>query len=125
MRNYIIYILTGFFLLFLAGSSVVNSNTSSTHISKVTAHSSFSKKNSPKFSIAQIVDNTTSNNSELEEYDFQLSDTLESILFFASVFGLILAFGILFKKRLKTSIVGVFSNIRLIKKFILIRSIRI
>lgn len=124
MKNFIIYILTGFFLFFVAGSTIV-SNNDIINSHQVVNHTTKSHENSQKSSITQIVDSTSRSNLELAEYNFQMSDTLEGILFFASVFGLILAFGLLFKKRLKSIICDLVSNIHSVKKFILIRSIRI
>ncbi|WP_390451469.1 hypothetical protein [Chryseobacterium sp. Alg-005] len=79
-----------------------------------------------KISVQQKVDDIDVTYSlELAEDDFQLSDTFQTIVVFASVFSLIYIFGLQNKKRLKSSIHGLIFNFLHVKRFILIRSIRI
>jgi hypothetical protein len=79
-----------------------------------------------KLSIQQAPDDAGNIYSlELAEDDFQWSDTLQTIAVFASVFSLVYIFGLKSFKRLKPNIHGFLSNFSTVKKFILIRSIRI
>ncbi|GAA5095651.1 hypothetical protein GCM10023210_28660 [Chryseobacterium ginsengisoli] len=79
-----------------------------------------------KLSVQQAPDDTGNAYSlELAEDDFQFSDTLQTIVFFASVFTLVYVFGLKSFKRLKPTIHGFLSEFSTIKRFILIRSIRI
>lgn len=129
MRNYIVYFLTCLFLLFVVESKLnvkTVYNNFSGHIShnypEKTNHSNLSVQ---KFSIPQSVDSGDNFSFELAEDDFQLSDTVQAIVVFASVFGLIYSFGLLFKKRVKSSISEFLQHYNSVKTFILIRSIRI
>jgi len=79
-----------------------------------------------KLSIQQAVDDVSSLYSlELAEDDFQLSDTFQAMVAFASVFTLAYVFGLKSFKKLKPSVHGYLSQFSTVKKFILIRSIRI
>ena len=78
-----------------------------------------------KFSVNQIADTSDGTSIELAEDDFQFSDTVQAIIVFASVFGLMYSFGLLFKKRFKPSISEFLQHFNSVKTFILIRSIRI
>lgn len=78
-----------------------------------------------KFSVQQTADTADGFSIELAEDDFQFSDTLQAMIVFASVFGLIFSFGLLFKKRFKPSISDFLQHCSSVKTFILIRSIRI
>lgn len=79
-----------------------------------------------KLSIQQAPDDVDATYTlELAEDDFQFSDTFQSIVVFASVFSLVYIFGLHNKKRLKSSIHGLLFNSVHVKRFILIRSIRI
>jgi hypothetical protein len=62
---------------------------------------------------------------ELAEDNFQLSDTFQAMVAFASVFTLVFIFGLKSFKKLKPSIHGYLSEFSTVKRFILIRSIRI
>lgn len=62
---------------------------------------------------------------ELTEDDFQLSDTFQAMVVFASIFTLVYIFGLKSFKRLKPTIHGFLSEFDSVKRFILIRSIRI
>jgi hypothetical protein len=79
-----------------------------------------------KLSIQQAPDDAGNAYSlELTEDDFQLSDTLQTIVVFASIFTLIYIFGLKSFKKLKPTIHGYLSEFSSVKRFILIRSIRI
>ncbi|WP_292009263.1 hypothetical protein [Chryseobacterium sp.] len=129
MRNYIVYFLTSLFLFFIVESrihvNVLHSN-STQHTSHLPQKANRLNQTFEKLSIQQIVDNTGENSSlELSEDDFQLSDILQTIVVFASVFTLTYILGLLKYKRLKPVILGFLSDFSTVKKFILIRSIRI
>ena len=129
MKNYIVYFLTTLFLLFVVESKL-NVKTLRSDFSGHISHN-YPNKAAPssdsikKFSDQQIVDSSDIFSLELAEDDFQLSDTVQSIVFFASVFGLLYSFGLLFKKRWKPSITQYLQHSGSVKTFILIRSIRI
>lgn len=129
MRNYIVYFLTSLFLLFVVESKLnvkTLRNDFSGHISHNYPNKvDQSKQSFQKFTVQQIVDSADNFSLELAEDDFQLSDTVQAIVFFASVFGLIYSFGLLFKKRFKPSISNFLLHTHSVKTFILIRSIRI
>lgn len=128
MRNYIVYFLTSLFLLFIVESKL-NVKTLRSDFSGHVSHNYPNKLNHTKlpakFSVNQISDTTDGFSIELAEDDFQFSDTVQAIIVFASVFGLIYSFGLLFKKRFKPSISEFLQNFNSVKTFILIRSIRI
>lgn len=129
MRNYIIYFLTSLFLLFVVESKLNVKTLRSDFTGKI-AHnlpqktSSFNHT-SGKITVQQSSDTSDDFSLELTEDDFQLSDTFQTIAVFASVFGLIYDFSISLKKRLVPSIHNFLVHSASIKKFILIRSIRI
>ncbi|UFH31343.1 hypothetical protein LNP04_15420 [Chryseobacterium sp. C-71] len=129
MRNYIVYFLTSLFLLFVVESKL-NVKTLRSDFSGHISHNYPNKAeqsnlSAAKFSVQQITDTADNFTLELTEDDFQLSDTVQAIIFFASVFGLIYSFGLLFKKRFKPSISEFLQHVHSVKTFILIRSIRI
>lgn len=129
MRNYIVYFLTALFLLFVVESKL-NVKTLYNDFSGHISHNYPEKieqatHSAQKFSAQQSVDHTDSVSFDVAEEDFQLSDTFHAIIAFASVFGLIFSFGLLFKKRLKPLINHFLQHIHSVKTFILIRSIRI
>ncbi|MCD0455612.1 hypothetical protein LPB85_09130 [Chryseobacterium sp. LC2016-27] len=129
MRNYIVYFLTSLFLLFMVESKL-NVKTLRSDFSGHIAHNypnkiDQSNRSVTKFSVNQITDTTDGFSIELAEDDFHFSDTVQTIIVFASVFGLIYSFGLLFKKRFKPSISDFLPYSRSVRTFILIRSIRI
>lgn len=129
MRNYIVYFLTSLFLLFMVESKL-NVKTLRSDFSGHISHNFPNKTNQAsqsvtKFSSHQITDNTDDLSIELAEDDFHLSDTVQAMIVFASVFGLIFSFGLLFKKRFKPSISDFLQHSSSVKTFILIRSIRV
>ncbi|WP_210151216.1 hypothetical protein [Chryseobacterium scophthalmum] len=129
MRNYIVYFLTSLFLLFMVESKL-NVKTLRNDFSGHIAHNYPNKidqtnQSVTKFSVQQITNTTDGFSIELAEDDFQFSDTVQAIIVFASVFGLIYSFGLLFKKRFKPSISEFLQHFNSVKTFILIRSIRI
>jgi hypothetical protein len=129
MKNYIVYFLTSLFLLFMVESKL-NVKTLRNDFSGHISHNYPNKLNqsnqaSAKFSVHQIADSADGFSIELAEDSFQLSDTMQAILVFANVFGLIYSFGLLFKKRFKPSISEFLQHFNSVKTFILIRSIRI
>ncbi|MBW7676241.1 hypothetical protein [Chryseobacterium chendengshani] len=129
MKNCIVYFLTILFLLFVVESKL-NVKTLRSDFSGHVSHNypnkiDHSNGTIQKFSAHQIADGSDNFSLELAEDDFQLSDTLQSIVVFASVFGLLYSFGLLFKKRCKPSVSGLVQHFSSVKTFILIRSIRI
>jgi uncharacterized protein YgfB (UPF0149 family) len=129
MRNYIVYFLTSLFLLFVVESKL-NVKTLYNDFSGHISHNYPEKANQSnhsvqKVSLQQPSDSNDNFSLELAEDDFQLSDTMQAIVVFASVFGLIYSFGLLFKKRVKPSISEFLQHYKSVKTFILIRSIRI
>ncbi|MEG1590866.1 hypothetical protein [Chryseobacterium sp.] len=129
MRNYIVFFLTSLFLLFMVESKL-NVKTLRSDFSGHISHNYPNKINQShqsvtKFSVNQIADTTDGTSIELAEDDFHFSDTVHAIIVFASVFGLIYSFGLLFKKRFKPSISDFLQHFNSVKTFILIRSIRI
>ncbi|MDR6406041.1 MULTISPECIES: hypothetical protein [Chryseobacterium] len=130
MRNYIVYFLTSLFLLFVVESKI-NVKTLQNNFSSQTSHNLPKRANRlnqtyEKLSIQQAPDDAGNAYSlELAEDDFQLSDTLQNIVVFASIFTLVYIFGLKSFKKLKPTIHGFLSEFSTVKKFILIRSIRI
>lgn len=126
MRNYIVYFLTSLFLLFVVESKL-NVKTVRSDFSGHISHNYPEKSNhsAHKFSVQQITDTVDNFTLELAEDDFHLSDTVQAVIVFASVFGLMYSFGLLFKKRVKPVVTDFLQHFRSVKTFILIRSIRI
>ncbi|MGG5209927.1 hypothetical protein ACQWU4_13430 [Chryseobacterium sp. MIQD13] len=129
MRNFIIYFLTGLFLLFVVESRLdvkTLRNDYSGHVS----HHMPKKANRlnqtfEKLSVQQMADKMDNSTLELTEDDFQLSDTIQFIAVFAGVFSLVYIFGLRSFKSRKPDINGFLSLYSNVKTFILIRSIRI
>ncbi|KIC62068.1 hypothetical protein [Chryseobacterium taiwanense] len=130
MRNYIVYFLTTLFLLFVVESKM-NVRTLKNDYNTHSSHNLPKRANRlnqtyEKLSIQQSPDDVDNAYSlELAEDDFQWSDTLQTIAVFASVFSLVYIFGLKSFKRSKPNIHGFLSNLSTVKRFILIRSIRI
>ncbi|NML59077.1 hypothetical protein [Chryseobacterium cheonjiense] len=129
MRNYIVYFLTTLFLLFVVESKI-NVRTLRNDYTR-TSENLPKKANRlnqtyEKLSMQQTSDDVSNAYSlELAEDNFQLSDTFQTMVVFASVFTLVYIFGLKSFKKLKPTIHGYLSEFSTIKKFILIRSIRI
>lgn len=130
MRNYIVYFLTSLFLLFVVESKM-NVKTLKNDYNTHTSHNLPKRTNRlnqtyEKISVQQAPDDTSNAYSlELTEDDFQLSDTFQAMVVFASVFTLVYIFGLKSFKKLKPTIHGFLSEFSTVKRFILIRSIRI
>jgi len=129
MRNYIVYFLTSLFLLFIVESKI-NVKTLQNQYSGHVSHHMPKRANRlnqtyEKFSVQQMADDAGNYTLELTEDDFQLSDTVEAMVAFASVFSLVYIFGLRSFKRRKPDIHGFLSRFSTVKTFILIRSIRI
>ena len=129
MRTYLIYFLTGLFLFFVIGSKIqVNtlrndySGPVSHHMPK---HANRLNQTYEKLSVQQQIDDEGNSSFEFNENDFQLSDTMQAIIVFACVFSLLYIFGLRFRDRLKLAVEDFAANRLSVKKFILIRSIRI
>ncbi|WP_426477309.1 hypothetical protein ACP3T3_19005 [Chryseobacterium sp. CBSDS_008] len=128
MRNFIVYLLTGLFLLFVVESRLnvkILRNDYSGHVS----HHMPKKANRlnqtfEKLSIQQMADNMDNSTLELAENDFQLSDVWQAIVVFSAVFSLVYIFGLKSNKRFNPDIHGFVLGVAT-KRFILIRSIRI
>lgn len=130
MRNYITYFLTALFLLFVVESKIdvrtlqssYNSHTSQNLPKKANRLN----RTYEKQTIRQAPDDAGNNYSvELAEDDFQFSDTLQAVVVLASVFSLAYIFGLKSFKKLKPTTHGFLSGFSTVKRFILIRSIRI
>lgn len=129
MRNLLVYFLTGLFLLFVVESRLdvkTLRNDYSGHVS----HHMPKKANRlnqtfEKLSVQQMADNIDNTTLELAEDNFQLSDTLQIIAVFATVFNLVYIFGLRSFKSRKPGFHGLLSLYSHVKTFILIRSIRI
>lgn len=130
MRNYIVYFLTTLFLLFVVESKI-NVKTLRNDYTSHTSQNLPKKANRlnqtyEKLSIQQTPDDIGNAYSlELTEDDFQLSDTFQTMVVFASIFTLVYIFGLKSFKKLKSAVHGCLSEYSSVKKFILIRSIRI
>lgn len=128
MRNFIVYFLTGLFLLFVVESRLdvkTLRNDYSGHVSHhMPKRANRLNQTYEKLSIQQMADTVDNSTFELTENDFQLSDVLQAIVVFAGVFSLIYIFGLKDNKRFKPDIHGFVFGLAA-KKFILIRSIRI
>jgi len=129
MRNYIVYFLTSLFLLFVVESKL-NVKTLRSDFSGHISHNYPNKaEQSPHSfqikSVQQSAEGADNFSLELAEDDFSFSDSLQTIIVFASVFGLIYSFGLLFKKRYQPSLSEFLQHYSSVKTFILIRSIRI
>lgn len=130
MRNYIVYLLTSLFLLFVVESkiNVKTLRNDYTHHNSQNLPKRANRLNQTyeKLSMQQSPDDASNAYSlELTEDDFQLSDTFQAMVVFASIFTLVYIFGLKSFKRLKPTIHGFLSEFDSVKRFILIRSIRI
>ncbi|SHM02813.1 hypothetical protein SAMN05444407_108225 [Chryseobacterium contaminans] len=128
MRNFIVYFLTGLFLLFVVESRL-NVKTLRNDYSGHVSHHLPKRANKlnqtfEKLSIQQMADTIDNSTLELAENDFQLSDIIQAIVVFAGVFSLVYIFGLKSNKQFKAAIHGFIWGLTA-KKFILIRSIRI
>lgn len=130
MRNYIVYFLTALFLLFVVESKI-NVRTLKNDYTGHTSQNLPKRTNRlnqtyEKLSIQQTIDDAGNLYSlELTEDDFQFSDSFRSIAVWACVFTLVYIFGIKSFKASKPTIHGFLSEFSHVKRFILIRSIRI
>lgn len=129
MRKYIVYFLASLFLLFVVESKMNVKTLHNDYLGHVSHHlpkkANRLNQTFEKLSVQQIADDTGNYSLELTEDDFQFSDTLQTIVFFASIFSLIYIFGLSSYKRLKSAINGFVLGFSTVKRFILIRSIRI
>jgi len=129
MRNFIIYFLTGLFLLFVVESRLSVKTLRNDYSGHVSHHmpKKANKLNQTfeKLSVQQMADNIDNTTLELAEDDFQLSDTIQMIAVFAGVFSLVYIFGLHSFKSRKPDINGFLLLYSHVKTFILIRSIRI
>ncbi|AZA79414.1 hypothetical protein EG347_18860 [Chryseobacterium sp. G0186] len=128
MRNFIVYFLTGLFLLFVVESRL-NVKTLRNDYSGHVSHHMPKRANRlnqtyEKLSVQQMADTIDSSTLELAENDFQLSDVWQAIVVFAGVFSLVYIWGLKNKKRFNPDIHGFIFGLAT-KRFILIRSIRI
>ncbi|VEH19060.1 Uncharacterised protein [Chryseobacterium nakagawai] len=128
MRNFIVYFLTGLFLLFVVESRL-NVKTLRNDYSGHVSHHLPKRANKlnqtyEKLSIQQMADTIDNATLELAENDFQLSDVFQAIVVFAGIFSLVYIFGLKSNKQFRPDIHGFIWGLTA-KKFILIRSIRI
>lgn len=130
MRTYIIYFLTSLFLLFVVESKInvrtLRNDYTSHNSHRLPKRANRLNQTYEKQTIQQGQDDAENNYSlELNEEDFQFSDTVQAIAVFASVFTLIYIFGLKSFKKSKAAIHGFLAGFSAVKRFILIRSIRI
>ncbi|CEJ70349.1 hypothetical protein [Chryseobacterium oranimense] len=129
MRNFIIYFLTGLFLLFVVESRLSVKTLRNDYSGHVSHHmpkkANRLNQTFEKLSIQQMADQMDNSTLELTEDDFQLSDTIQLFAVFAGVFSLVYIFGLSSSKSRKPVIPGFLSLYSNVKTFILIRSIRI
>lgn len=128
MRNFIVYFLTGLFLLFVVESRL-NVKTLRNDYSGHVSHHLPKRANKlnqtfEKLTVQQMADSVDNSTLELAENDFQLSDVFQAIVVFAGVFSLVYIFGLKSNKQFNPDIHGFIWGLSA-KKFILIRSIRI
>lgn len=128
MRNFIVYFLTGLFLLFVVESRLNVKTLRNDYNGHVSHHmpkrANRLNQTFEKLSVQQMVDNVDNSTLELTENDFQLSDVWQAIVVFAGVFSLVYIFGLKSYKRFRPDIHGFVLGFAT-KRFILIRSIRI
>jgi len=128
MRNFIVYFLTGLFLLFVVESRLdvkTLRNDYSGHVSHhMPKRANRLNQTFEKLSVQQMADTVDNSTLELAENDFQLSDVWQAIVVFAGVFSLVYIFGLKSYKRFRPDIHGFVFGLTA-KRFILIRSIRI
>ncbi|NIF07228.1 hypothetical protein F3J23_17545 [Chryseobacterium sp. Tr-659] len=128
MRNFIVYFLTGLFLLFVVESRLNVKTLRNDYTGHVSHHlpkkANRLNQTFEKLSVQQMADNIENSTLELAENDFQLSDIVQAIVVFAGVFSLVYIFGLKSYKRLRPEIHGFVLGFAT-KRFILIRSIRI
>lgn len=129
MRNYIVYFLTSLFLLFVVESKI-NVKTLRNDYTKTSQNlpkkANRLNQTCEKLSMQQAADGVSNAYSlELAEDNFQLSDTFQAMVAFASDFTLVYIFGLKSFKKLKPTVHGFLSEFSTVKRFILIRSIRI
>ena len=130
MRNFLVFLLTGLFLLFVVESRLhvrtfqnCKLAHSHHHLPKKANHLNQTYE---KFSIQQASDDTGNNSPfELSENDFQFSTDFQTIIVLASVFSFVYLLGLLRYERRNLTAYNFVVNFSTIKKFILIRSIRI
>lgn len=130
MRNFLVFLLTGLFLLFVVESRLhvrtfqnCKLAHSHHHLPKKANHLNQTYE---KFSIQQSSDDTGNNSPfELSENDFQFSADFQTVIVLASVFSFACLLGLLRYERRNLSAYNFVVNFSTIKKFILIRSIRI
>lgn len=130
MRNYIVYFLTSLFLLFVVESKInvrTLKNDYAGHVSQnIPKRANRLNQTCDKLSVQQMPDDAGNLYSmELAENSFQVSDTLQDLVFFASIFTLAYIFGLTSFKKAKPALEGYLSGLSSVKRFILIRSIRI
>ena len=128
MRNFVVYFLTGLFLLFVVESRI-DVKTLRNDYSGHSSHHMPKKANRlnqtfEKLSVQQMADNVDNSTFELTENDFQLSDVWQAIVVFTGIFTLVYIFGLKSFKRSKPDIHGFVFGLST-RRFILIRSIRI
>lgn len=129
MRNLILYFLTSIFVLFMVVNKLnVQSfpNDNLGHVSHGILKKANIQKQSSNQSISSVIsDGDKGVNLEIEEDDFNISDTLESILFFSCVFGLICIFRLSID-RLKVNFKhSHLAHLLSARKFIVLRTLRI
>ncbi|MCT4121954.1 hypothetical protein [Elizabethkingia anophelis] len=130
MRNFLVFLLTGLFLLFVVESKLhvrtfqnCKLAHSHHHLPKKANHLNQTYE---KFSIQQSSDDSGNNSPlELSENDFQFSADFQTIIILASVFSFVCLLGLLGHERRNLTAYNFVVNLSTIKKFILIRSIRI
>ncbi len=130
MRNYIVYFLTALFLLFVVESKInvrtLKSNYTNHPSQNLPKKANRLNQTYEKLTVQQSPDNMGNAYSlEIAEDNFQFSDSFQAIIVFAGVFTLVYIFGLKSFKKSKPALHGFLSGFSTVKRFILIRSIRI
>jgi len=125
MQKYITYFFVGLFLLFVAGSRVLSSN----HLMQISHYTHMINclnQTYEKSFAKQTTDNDEIYSSDPSDNDLQLFDNiLRIITTFAGIFGSVYFLDLLHYRHLKLAVSGFISHFSNVKRFILIRSIRI
>lgn len=130
MRNLSIYILTSIFLLLSIGSRYFVNYIYQDHFSQTTHHFQ-GKPAGLKFNHHKLTSEKVLNDvGDLEsiivsEDDMRFTENLQNLVVFATVFGFFILLGLHFKKRVSEEVLSEILLSSSIKKFILLRSIRI
>ncbi|RMZ59001.1 hypothetical protein D1632_15665 [Chryseobacterium nematophagum] len=128
MRNCIIYFLVSLFTLFIVESKINVKTFQNDHKGHVSHHHHIPQRENRvnQNSIQQSLDELANAYSgDLEEDDFKITNTLQTIVVFSNIFSLVYVFGLKSFKKKRPNINAFLSNLSIVKRFILMRTIRI